>query len=151
MPPIIIVDTSVLLNVLDVPGFNQDRNAVLDEFGELVDAGANLLLPMGAVFETGNHIADVRDGGQRRSRAEVFRDRVSEALEGRAPWALLPLPDTGQLMEWLESFPDSAMRGAGMVDLSIIQAWKRTCALHPGRRVRVWALDQHLAGYDRTP
>ena len=72
MPPIIIVDTSVLLNVLDVPGFNQDRNAVLDEFGELVDAGASLLLPMGAVFETGNHIADVRDGRQRRSRA-VFR------------------------------------------------------------------------------
>ena len=48
MPPIIIVDTSVLLNVLDVPGFNQDRDAVLEEFGALFDAGANLLLPMGA-------------------------------------------------------------------------------------------------------
>ena len=151
MPPVIIVDTSVLLNVLNVPGFNQDRHAVLDEFGELVDAGANLLLPMGAVFETGNHIADVPDGRQRRSRAELLRDRVREALAGRAPWALLPLPDTEQLMEWLNSFPDSAMRREGMVDLSIIKAWERTCALHPGRRVRVWALDQHLAAYDRMP
>lgn len=151
MPPIIIVDTSVLLNVLDVPGFNQDRRAVLDEFGELLDAGASLLLPMGAVFETGNHIADVRDGRQRRSRAEVFRDRVSEALSGRAPWALLPLPDTEQLMGWLERFPDSAMRRQGMVDLSIVKAWERTCAQHPGRRVRVWALDQHLAAHDRIP
>ena len=76
---------------------------------------------------------------------------MSEALAGRAPWTLLPLPDTGQLTEWLARFPDSATRGAGMVDLSIIMAWERTCALYPGRRVRVWALDQHLAGYDRAP
>ena len=151
MPRIVIVDTSVLLNVLDVPGFNQDRNAVLDRFGNLVDAGANLLLPMGAVFETGNHIAQLPDGNHRRNRAETFRDRVREALEGRAPWALLPLPNAHQLTDWLDSFPDSAMRRAGMVDLSIVKAWERTCALQPGHRVSIWSLDQHLTGYDRIP
>ena len=64
MPPIVIVDTSVLLNVLDVPGFNRDRGTVLDRFEELVDDGANLLLPMGAVFETGNHVAHLPGGQQ---------------------------------------------------------------------------------------
>lgn len=59
MPPIVIVDTSVLLNVLDVPGFNQHRVDVLERFGEFVEGAANLLLPIGAVFETGNHIAQL--------------------------------------------------------------------------------------------
>lgn len=38
-----------------------------------------------------------------------------------------------------------------MVDLSIIEEWERTCRLHPHRQVTIWALDQHLAGYDRAP
>ncbi len=151
MPPIIIVDTSVLLNVLAVPGCSQDRDVIGREFAELIEADATFHLPMGAVFETGNHIAAVPDGRQRRQRAEVLRDHVREAVAGRAPWVLVPLPDTGQLMEWLEGFPESATRGAGMVDLSIVKAWKQACTRHPGRRVRIWALDQHLAGYDRVP
>lgn len=76
MPPVVIVDTSVLLNVLDVSGFNQDRNAVLHRFGELVDAGANFLLSLGTVLETGNHIADIRDDQRRRRHATVFADQV---------------------------------------------------------------------------
>lgn len=151
MPPIVIVDTSVLLNVLDVPGFNRDRGTVLDRFEELVDDGANLLLPMGAVFETGNHVAHLPAGQQRRQCAEVLRDQVRQALEGQAPWTPLQFPDARQLADWLEGFPDYAMRGIGMVDLSIIKAWERTCTLHPGRRVAIWALDQHLTGYDRIP
>ena len=151
MPPIVIVDTSVLLNVLDVPGFNQDRDAVFDRFNALVDQGANLLLPMGAVFETGNHIADVRDGRQRRLCASVFTDQVRRALNGEAPWTLAPLPDADQLAVWLDTFLDDAMRGLGMVDLSIKKEWERACSQHPHRRVFIWALDQHLTGYDRKP
>ena len=62
MSGIVIVDTSVFLNVLDVPGFNQDREADLARFRELIEAGANLLLPIAAIFEAGNHIAQLADG-----------------------------------------------------------------------------------------
>ena len=151
MPPVIIVDTSVLLNVLNVPGCNQNRDAVLARFSQLLDEGANLLLPLGAVFETGNHIADVRDGRQRRRYAAAFTDQVRRALNGEAPWTLAPLPDADQLENLLDRFPDNAMRGLGMVDMSIIEEWERTCRRHPHRRVSVWSLDQHLTGYDRTP
>ncbi len=151
MPPIVIVDTSVLLNVLGVPGFNQDRDAVLDRLGELVDDGANLLLPMGAIFETGNHIAHLPNGQGRRQYAELLRDEAQKALDGEAPWAPLQFPDARQLADWLGDFPDYAMREIGIVDLSIIKAWERTCNQHPYRRVLIWAFDQHLAGYDRVP
>lgn len=151
MPPIVIVDTSVLLNVLAIPGFSQDRDAVLDRFGELVDAGASILLPLGAVFETGNHIADVPDGRQRRRYATAFADQVRRALKREAPWTLAPLPDTDQLMGWLDTFPNDATEGLGMVDLSIKKEWERACSQHPHRRVLIWALDQHLRSYDRAP
>ncbi len=76
MSGIVIVDTSVFLNVLDVPGFNQDREADLSQFSDFIEAGANLLLPIAAIFEAGNHIAQLADGQQRRRYAETFKDRV---------------------------------------------------------------------------
>ena len=151
MPPIVIVDTSVFLNFLNVPGCNQNRDAVLVRFGQLLDEAANLLLPMGAVFETGNHIADVRDGRQRRRYAAVFSDQVRKAQQGEAPWTLVPSPDGDRLRDLLNRFPEDAMRGLGMVDLSIVEEWERACSRHRHRRVLVWALDRHLAGYDRVP
>ena len=149
MSDVVIVDTSVFLNVLDVPAFNQNRDAILDQFERLLGAGNSLLLPMAAVFETGDHITDLSDGRLRRRYAERFRTQVRKALNGEAPWTLIPLPDSERLSGWLEGFPDHAMRGVGLSDLSIIKAWEAACARHQTRRVRIWSLDQHLQGYDR--
>lgn len=55
------------------------------------------------------------------------------------------------MQRWLTEFPDFAMRGQGLGDLSIIQDWKRMCAQNPARRVYIWSLDQHLASHDRKP
>ena len=151
MSDIVIVDTSVLLNVLDVSAFNQHRAEVFERFRELLDADANFLPPMAAIFETGDHIADLPDGRWRRRYAEIFRDRIREALEGEAPWVPIRFPDSRQLAGWLEEFPDCAMRGPGMSDMSIIKAWEFECSRHPSRRIRFWSLDQHLRGYDREP
>jgi len=151
MSDIVIVDTSVLLNVLNVPTFNQHRSEIFVRFEEFLEAGASFLLPMAAIFETGDHIADLRDGRQRRRYAEVFRKRIREALEGDAPWVPIRFPDSRQVAGWLESFPDHAMRGPDMSDLSIIKGWEAECARHQGRRVRIWTLDRDLRGYDRIP
>ena len=45
---IVIVDTSVLLNIMDVPDRNQHNPAVLDRLGALIDAGDHLFIPMAA-------------------------------------------------------------------------------------------------------
>ena len=151
MPDVVIVDTTVLLNVLDIPPRNQNRDAVLAEFGALVDGGASILLPMAVVFETGNHIARLPNGGRRRHHAERFCDQVRMALEDEAPWTLVPLPEPADLAQWLDKFPDHAMRKTGMGDLSIIKAWEAARTRHPNRRVRIWSFDGDLQGYDRHP
>lgn len=151
MSDIVIVDSSVLLNVLDIPAFNQHRDDVLEEFGLLVSAGDHLLLPMAAVLEAGDHIADLSDGRERRRHAERFRCRIHEALRGEAPWTPIEFPEPSRLLAWLVDFPDMAMRELGVSDVSIIDEWKRACARHPRQRVYVWTLHVPLRGYDRRP
>lgn len=151
MADIVIVDASVLLNILNVDKFNQNKDEVERQLMEFMTAEANFLLPLTAIFQTGDHIADLRDGRQRRRYAERLRETMRNALSDQAPWDLAPLPDTRLLGEWLENFPDHASRGPGLSDLSIIEIWKHTRAQSPHRRVLIWSLDKHLQGYDSAP
>jgi hypothetical protein len=66
MSAIVIVDTSVLLNILDVPGRNESRAEVLAELGKLIEASNHLFVPMAAIVEVGNHIAQLGNGALRR-------------------------------------------------------------------------------------
>ncbi|RCK80162.1 MAG: hypothetical protein OZSIB_3666 [Candidatus Ozemobacter sibiricus] len=160
MNDIVLLDTSVYLNVLDVPGFNQDRVVVLNEFGRSINAGDYFLLPLAAVWETGNHIADLADGQTRRRFGEKLVGDVTKAFQGQAPYRATHFPDRDEFLRWLGDFPEMVMRrktvkklreGISLADLSIIKEWERNCRLHPMTRVRIWSLDADLAGYDRQP
>lgn len=147
---ICIVDTSIFCNVLDVPGRNEYRDEVLRTLREHITRGFNLLLPLATLYETGNHIAQASDGGLRRTAAERFSKQVRKAVDGQAPWRPMPLHGARELVAWLDEFPDSAMRGVGLADLSIIKIFMHQCELHRARRVFIWSFDAHLQGYDRV-
>lgn len=149
MSALVLLDTSVLLNVFDVPGRNDQRDAVLDELGRRIEAGDHLFIPMAAVFEAGNHIAHVADGRNRRAAAERFVAAMRAALHGQAPWKPVSLPSNENVLEWLDVFPGQAMQGISMGDLSIIKEWESLCRKFPMSRVRVWSLDAQLAVHDR--
>lgn len=160
MSAIVLLDTSVYLNVLDVDGFNQDRSAVLDGFERRIKAGDNFLLPMATIWETGNHIAHLSDGGRRRRFALALVQDVTRALNGELPYRPTHFPAREEFLGWLDSFPDFAQRGksarkpnegGSLADLSIIKEWERTCRLHAMSRVSIWSLDMDLSGYDRAP
>jgi hypothetical protein len=149
---IALVDTSIFCNILDIPGRNQHRASVLAQLRVHIENRVTLLLPMATILETGNHIAHIRGGRLRRATAQRFVAQVQQALSGAAPWTVpLPLLDPDALHTYLGEFPDLAMRGLGLGDLSIIKEFERQCQLHPSRRVFVWSLDKHLKGYDRGP
>lgn len=149
MSAIVLVDTSILLNVLDVPGRNQDRAIVLAALSEHLEQNDHLLLPMAAIVETGNHIAHVPDGAKRRSAAQRFVGEIRKALQGEAPWRPVNFPSNEQVSNWLHDFPDRAAAGIGFGDLSIIKEWEACCARHPMSSVKIWALDGHLQGFER--
>lgn len=160
MSAIVLLDTSVYLNVLDVPTLNQDRDSILTEFAARIAQNDHFLLPLAAVWETGNHIAGLGDGQTRRSYAQKLVVDVERAFRGEVPYRATHFPDREEFLGWLGAFPEMAMRsksvwkqreGVSLADLAIIKEWERTCTLHPLSRVRIWSLDSDLAGYDRRP
>ncbi len=160
MNAILLLDTSVYLNVLDVPGFNQARVGIVRDFERFIRDNDHFLLPLASVWETGNHIAHLPDGQTRRRYAIKLVDDVSKAFQGEAPYRPTHFPGRDEFLSWLAEFPDMAMRskspqkqneGISLADLSIIKEWQHTRKLHPLSRVRIWALDQDLSGYDHRP
>jgi hypothetical protein len=85
MNAVAIVDTSIFCNVLNIPHMNGERQKVMEELKEFLEDGTTLLLPMAAGYETGNHIAHLSDGNNRRRFAEDFVEQVSD--RGRSPLA----------------------------------------------------------------
>ncbi|ASM78365.1 hypothetical protein VITFI_CDS2588 [Vitreoscilla filiformis] len=149
MSAIVLIDTSVLLNVLDVSGRNAQRQAVLVELEQWIEMGAHLFIPMAAIIETGNHIAHVADGRERRAAALRFTEAVEAALANQAPWKPINFPSAESVLGWLSRFPEAATRGVGLGDLSIQQEFETCCRRYPMSRVCVWTLDDDLAGLDR--
>lgn len=148
MKAVAIVDTSIFCNFLNIPHTNSSRRKVVDKFKRLVKDDTSFLLPMAAVYETGNHIAQLSDGGNRRRFAEAFVREVQKVINGDAPWIILQVPNLEEIGMWLVEFPDRAMQNVSMGDLSIIKEWEKAKKRTPYLRVFIWSLDQDLMGYD---
>ncbi len=57
MSAIVLVNTSVFVNILDVVGKNENRNGIITAFQNMIETGDHVPLPMAAIIENGNHIA----------------------------------------------------------------------------------------------
>lgn len=157
MGQIVIVDTSVFLNILDVPGRNQNRAATFRAFTIHVNAGDHLYLPVPCIIETGNHISRLRDGHDRYQCAKRFVAEVRNALNGSSPWQPVPLLPEGKddwsgtsgVERWLVDFPNEAQRQVSLTDVTVKDLFTQFCDKFPMSTVRVWALDGHLASLQR--
>ena len=149
MSSICIIDTSIFCNLLDVPNKAQQRATTVAQFRTYINRKYIFLLPMATIYETGNHVAQNGDGRQRRKTAQLFVEQVQQAFTGKAPWTPTPFDNAEDFAEWLAQFPDHAMSGSGIGDLSIIKVFERQCDLHPHRHVFIWSHDDHLRAYNR--
>lgn len=111
-------------------------------------------MPVTAVIETGNHVAQIKTGDERRTCAQRFAAVIERTLNGRAPWAL-------NTVEWGAPFLRSLLDGAGTHtplvglatagvgcgDLAILAEMDGYRARTAGVRVDLWTLDEKLAAY----
>lgn len=160
MPSIVLIDTTVFLNILDVPGRNQDRDGVLADFAVRIERGDSFLLPMASIWETGNHIAKLKNGADRRRWAQLLVENVRQAINGSAPFRPTYFPDKDTFIDWIADFPDYANRsksnmkpneGVSLADMSIIKEWERIKKINRMSVVEVWSLDVDLTGFIYTP
>lgn len=144
-----IIDTSIVVELLGLPGFSGQHEVHLASFAERARAKETFLLPLPVLFETGNHVAQIPDGRLRREWADRFVTFANQALLGETPFVPTPFPAIQDVASWLEDFADHAMRQVGLVDRSLIDLFDRQRALLKGtRHVYIWSLDQALMGFD---
>jgi len=149
MTSVCLLDTSIFVEILDLPGMADHREKIMGDLGEKIQARESLFLPMATILETGNHIGQNGDGRQRRACAERFVEQVSQALDGQSPFKPISFLKQDELKNWLAEFPNHACRGSVLGDLSIIHDWQRLCDQNISRRVYIWSLDADLAGRDQ--
>jgi hypothetical protein len=148
MRAVCLVDTSVFVEILNVPHMANQHRVITQQLADKIGNKESLFLPMATVLETGNHIAQIGDGNLRRQFAERFVKQVNLAIDGQSPFTPINFLEANDLRKWLAEFPDWAMQGQGLGDLSIKHDWERLCEQNQARRVYIWSLDGHLSGYD---
>jgi len=148
---ICLLDTSILCELLEIPDRCQNPEEISTEFAAKREGDETLLLPMSAIIETGNHIGHLRNGGRRRTLAEIFIRLVQQAIRGESPFTSTPFFETEALLAWLDDFPDWVNQSSGLADLTIKKEFDRQCQLNRMRRVYIWSLDRYLSSYDRRP
>lgn len=157
MSAIVLLDTSVYLNVLDVPGRNQQWVQILCDFEVRINNGDCFLFPIATILEAGNHISRLSSGRERHQYAERFADDVCKALNGDLPYRPTHFPNNEDFALLLRNFPQYAQRnkspsktteGISLSDVSIIDEWERMRKRHSLSRVLIWSLDGDLGAYD---
>ena len=77
------IDTSVMLNLLEVPNMCGDAEKVKMEWKRNLEANDVLIMPSATIIETGNHIAHISNGNKRRDMSIVYAyERYIEETPG---------------------------------------------------------------------
>ena len=144
-----IIDTSVMLNLLEVPNMCSDADKVKIEWKQNLDSNDVLIMPFATIIETGNHIAHISNGNKRRGIALKFGEFLRKTANGEAPWKLYGANNTKEELLYLaDNIESFAISEIGIGDMSIVYAYKRYIEETPGvGTIMIWSTDKHLQGY----
>lgn len=145
----VFIDTSVLCNLVRVHGKDQHSEQISAEMQRRMSEGDMFILPVTAVIETGNHIA--QSTNHRYEAAHRLSGYLDLVVRGKAPWVL-------HEMEWDAAFlgtfrsgagsgrdwPALAAMGVGAGDLCIA-AEVLPFQARTGAPASVWSLDEDLS------
>jgi len=149
-----LVDSSILINVIDIPFEANHREEVIRRLDEKSRDGVDLILPIAAIVETSQHVQRVTDGNLRRRCAITLRDRVMDTIAGTLPWTFSPVAWDDDFVSGffaqaapVPTFVDAmTTRSLEAGDLLIVAEWRlvRSSLPKETHSVHVWTLDQQL-------
>ena len=145
------IDTSIIMNILEIPGMCSDAEAVKAEFKDAVENGETLILSFPTIIESGNHIAHIKSGTIRRDRALKFQEYLEKTANNEAPWQLYGVKlEKEDLLVLAEKFPVYAQQyEMGLGDMSIIRFYEKYKEETPAiGHIMIWTKDRHLSGYE---
>ena len=161
MADICLLDTSILLNILDVPNRNNDKAQVLADFKTYIESNCRFIIPFVVAVEVGNHISQNVDGHTRRKTATKFVDMMQKTFAGELPFEISRFDLKAEWQQWITEFIDKAGQnktaskpneGISLTDLSILKEFediqaKNKANKHQHVKVFIWSLDSDLSAY----
>lgn len=152
MTPIRFVDTSVLTNLVSVPGRCQDRTRIVEEYKKHQAAGTSLVLPVTAVIECGNFVAQV--AGDRRRTAETFTKLLRAVTNDETPWMFNEVTWSHRYWQMLldgaetgSDLTDLLSHTIGTGDISVLVEREQFKERTQIDDVGIWSLDAALSAY----
>lgn len=145
------IDTSVLVELLNIPDMNEHHAQAKAEYEQLASNRDVFVLPIAVLVETGNHIAHIADGNMRYRIAVQFSALVEKAIKTEDHWNTVPNIPIETLETIMSQFPGQARAQTGFGDISIIEQFNdywQNC--QPIGEMRIWSFDTHLQGYSRV-
>ena len=150
------VDTSILVEILNVPEMNSNRTEIRAALTDKLASGVRLILPTAAVIETGNHVHHIKDGGLRRRCAEAFADILRLTASGEALWTLFESTWDGLFLTTVRSGAGTATslvqhfaaQSLSCGDLTVVaerDVYRSRVA--KGTEVGIWTLDAAMAAW----
>ncbi|MGW4713505.1 hypothetical protein [Nocardia sp. NPDC004260] len=153
MRQVVFIDTTILCNLVPVPGRDQHAESVREELKKRIDLDQRFILPITAVIETGNFIAQLSNGGLRRKTAQRLEGILKLICAGKAPWVLHDVPWNRGFLERLLEGADSgadyvthAQNGVGLGDLCVL-AERQSFEMRSRIPTTIWTLDHGLSAY----
>jgi hypothetical protein len=149
------IDTSVLCELLEVPGKSQRSSDVRDELYERANRGERFIIPVTAIIETGNHITQA--GGDRYAAAQRLCGLINNLVGGDQSFLLHEFAWDGAFLQHLcdgdstgqrlDQWAAAGQMGAG--DLAILVERDRFVARSALKRndVTIWTLEAVMGGY----
>jgi hypothetical protein len=86
-----LLDTSVVVELLQVPGEGSRYASTVAEFDKRSIPPIELQMPVATIVEAGAHVGRIVDGYERRSCAGRFMTMVQNTVTRVAPWSFTPL------------------------------------------------------------
>ena len=148
MSKICFVDTSVLVELLNIPGMNAHHEDAKLEYQLMAEEENVFILPVATLVETGNHIAHISDGSLRYSIALKFAELIEKARTSIDNWNVQPEISSEVLGRIIEQIPSHANVQTGFGDISIIEQFLDYQENHqPIGEMCIWSYDHHLQSY----
>ena len=151
-PRVVFVDTSIILRLIGMDGDDRALDAAA-EFDRRREQGQRLVLPVTALIEAGNRVAQQRV--DRRRFAEQLRKLIEAANEPDAPWILHEATLDRQFVDELlagnstgsdlVTLLGDGRLGTGDVAILVERDQFKEKTAHAG--VEVWTLDEELSAH----
>ncbi|MCY7070514.1 MULTISPECIES: hypothetical protein [Streptococcus] len=149
------IDTSILLEILEVPDKCEDPKKYQKEFADFTtQSQANVIMPISVLVETGNHINHIKSNPQaKETSTKRFLEILKLFINSANPWFFYGYDfNADDIERVIEKYQELRYTGTGIGDIFILDSYNEYVSKlkdggNQNHKIVIWTLDKHLQGY----